>query len=103
MLGGQAYPQRLLYSQGLLCLQIIDVIPMADKIEHLEAECRYCQSVGTSTPAIFTLRIAADDRQEVVGGADKYAPVCRKHYNLFSEIRNIKLKHGEGRSEEVVA
>lgn len=38
-------------------------------------------------PALFSLRIAADSRQEVVGGADKYAPVCRHHYLRLTQVR----------------
>lgn len=42
---------------------------------------------GVPRPALFSLRIAADSRQEVVGGADKYAPVCRHHYIRLSQVR----------------
>ena len=37
--------------------------------------------------AVFSLRISADTRQEVVGGADVYAPVCRRHYVQLSQVR----------------
>ncbi len=37
--------------------------------------------------AVFSLRIAADSRQELVGGADVYAPVCRRHYVELSSVR----------------
>jgi thymidine kinase len=37
--------------------------------------------------AVFSLRISADTRQEVVGGADVYAPVCRQHYVQLSQVR----------------
>lgn len=51
------------------------MLPLADTVTKLTARCAYCNH-----PALFSLRIAADERQEVVGGADKYAPVCRRHY-----------------------
>lgn len=70
-----------------MLMQIMDLIPHADDVTHIAAECAYCRAAGDPQPAHFTLRIAADDRQEVVGGADKYAPVCRKHHNMFSGIR----------------
>ncbi len=73
----------------------MELIPHADVITHLGAECCYCKSSGSANPAIFTVRIAADNRQEVVGGAEKYAPVCRKHYNIFSGIRKAKLEEAE--------
>ena len=37
--------------------------------------------------AVFSLRISADTRQEVVGGANVYAPVCRRHYVQLSQAR----------------
>ena len=55
---------------------------MADSIVKLSAQCAYC-----SRNAGFTLRIACDDRQEVIGGADKYAPVCRRHFRDLSQVR----------------
>lgn len=62
--------------------QVLDLIPVSDSVTKLTAHCAYC-----GEPALFSLRIAADQRQEVVGGADKYAPVCRHHYVSLSELR----------------
>ena len=62
--------------------QVLDLIPVSDTVTKLTAHCAYC-----GEPALFSLRIAADQRQEVVGGADKYAPVCRHHYVSLSELR----------------
>jgi thymidine kinase len=61
-------------------------VPLADSVTKLSARCAYCSD---NHKASFTLRIAADDRQEVVGGADKYAPVCRFHYLQMSRIREV--------------
>ena len=77
-------------------LQIMDLIPHADDVMHIPADCSYCRAAGQPQAAHFTVRIAADDRQEVVGGADKYAPVCRKHYNVFSRLRHVQ---SQGQSE----
>ena len=63
-------------------IQVLDLIPVSDSVTKLTAHCAYC-----GAPALFSLRIAADQRQEVVGGADKYAPVCRHHYVALSELR----------------
>ena len=63
-------------------LQVLDLVPMADKVTKLGGRCAYC-----SSKALFSLRIAADERQALVGGADKYAPVCRRHYTELSELR----------------
>ena len=65
-----------------LLTQVLDLIPVSDSVTKLTANCAYCEQ-----PALFSLRIAADHRQEVVGGADKYAPVCRHHYVTLSQLR----------------
>lgn len=62
--------------------QVLDLIPVSDSVTKLSADCAYCGKA-----ALFSLRIAADQRQEVVGGADKYAPVCRHHYVSLSVLR----------------
>ena len=63
-------------------MQVLDLIPLSDSVTKLYADCSYC-----GQPALFSLRISADKRQEVVGGADKYAPVCRHHYVSLSHVR----------------
>ncbi len=51
-------------------------------------------------PALFSLRIAADSRQELVGGADTYAPVCRRHYVQLARLRQPdEQAHGSGSGE----
>ena len=64
-------------------LQVLDLIPLVDSITKLKASCAFCDQ-----QALFSLRIAADQRQEVVGGADKYAPVCRYHFHDFERLRS---------------
>jgi thymidine kinase len=93
--------------------QVLDLVPLADKVTKLTAICRFCQqeeeqggnsnesanSIGnggahksvdesSTYPAVFSLRISSEsgNAQEVVGGADTYAPVCRKHYVQFSKL-----------------
>lgn len=61
---------------------MLDLLPVADTVTKLASTCKFC-----ARPARFSLRIAADERQEVVGGADKYAPVCRQHYVELSDTR----------------
>lgn len=66
--------------------QVLDIIPHADSVTKLTAVCKYCENEGKlNSPALFSLRLAAEKAQEVVGGADKYAPVCRRHYVKFSQ------------------
>lgn len=66
--------------------QVVDIVSVADTVTKLAGKCAYC-----SEKALFSLRIAADDRQALVGGADKYAPVCRHHYVSFSNVRTPEL------------
>ena len=62
--------------------QVLDVLPLADTVTKLAARCQHC-----GAPAHFSLRVSADDRLEVVGGADTYLPVCRSHYASLSHVR----------------
>ena len=63
-------------------MQVLDLVPLADSVTKLGGTCAYC-----SNRALFSLRIAADERQALVGGADKYAPVCRQHYTELNDLR----------------
>ena len=90
--------------------QVLDLLPLADSVTKLSARCKYCAEEAAATAgqqqqlgqlqqhqlgqgqqqhassaasaAVFSLRLVAtaDGRQELVGGADVYAPVCRRHY-----------------------
>lgn len=63
--------------------KILELLPLADKVQRLYALCRYC---ADGTPALFTCPInntsskATESGKPHVGGEDSYAPVCRKHY-----------------------
>jgi len=65
---------------------ILKIIPLADTITKLHALCKIC---GDGTPAIFTQRIAKNTDKVLVGGADDYQAVCRKHY-LGQNCPNFK-------------
>jgi thymidine kinase len=63
--------------------RVLDLVPFADRITKLTAMCKLC---ADGTAAIFTYA-AADDAaasaamgEACVGAADKYMPMCRKHY-----------------------
>ncbi|KAL6778805.1 THK1 [Auxenochlorella protothecoides x Auxenochlorella symbiontica] len=61
--------------------QMLDLVPHADSVTKLTARCQYCAQSGVTTAAPFTVRFSvADQRQEVVGGAERYAAVCRQHF-----------------------
>ena len=71
--------------------KIADLLPIAEEYTSLHALCVKCAEHRETTKASFTLRLAGklDDRdcadQIDVGGADKYIPVCRKHYLELSK------------------
>ena len=59
--------------------QMLDIIPLCDKVTKLTATCEMCKR--PNTPAIFTVRLNSDTRDQVlVGGAEIYKPVCRSCY-----------------------
>lgn len=56
---------------------IVDLMPISDKITKKLAECRFCAG-----NAPFTVRCSDDTQEVLIGGADLYVPVCRRHYIL---------------------
>jgi len=57
---------------------VTELLPHADRIEHLTAICSICRD--GHTPGIFTRRTVQSNERIVVGGEDKYIAVCRRHY-----------------------
>ena len=62
---------------------LVNLVPFADHVELLSARCSFCDE-----KAIFTLRVAANDSQHLVGGSDAYSPVCRRHYVELHNCRS---------------
>ena len=56
---------------------ILDLIPHSDSCIKLCSLCNVCKD---GTPAPFSLRTVKSDDKVLVGGAESYIPVCRKHY-----------------------
>jgi len=56
--------------------QILDLIPLCDKVTKLTSLCSLCKN-GTS--GIFSKRITSETEQTIVG-CDNYIPVCRNCY-----------------------
>jgi thymidine kinase len=52
--------------------QILDIIPLANHIEKLNATCYNCKK-----PAYFTMRKTLQKKQIIIGSNDIYSPVCR--------------------------
>ena len=57
--------------------QLLDLIPLADRVDKLSALCTRCHD---GTAAIFSKRVVKGTEQIAVGGLDSYIPVCRFHY-----------------------
>ena len=57
--------------------QVLDCIPLADKVTKLTAFCSEC---ADGTPALFTFRKNRQPGQVLVGGSDMYDAYCRSHY-----------------------
>ncbi len=63
---------------------ILRLVPLADEVVKLTALCKRC---GDGTPALFSALVHGTKSEQIhVGGADKYEPLCRRHYleNLTS-------------------
>jgi len=63
---------------------MIDLIPMADHVEHIKSKCTVCFAmrdprVMINSNAAFTKRITADKEDVVVGDLTLYEPRCRVH------------------------
>jgi len=57
--------------------QILDLIPLCDKVTKLTSLCSICKN---GTLGIFSKRISLEQTQTVVG-SDNYIPVCRNCYD----------------------
>lgn len=55
--------------------EILNLLPIANTITKLASKCNICQE-----EAIFTHRIVNESDQVLIGGSDKYIPLCRTHY-----------------------
>jgi thymidine kinase len=57
--------------------ELLQLIPYCDSVVKRHAFCRRCKE---PTPALFTYRTTDENSQVVVGGAERYEPLCRQHY-----------------------
>lgn len=55
--------------------EILNLLPIANSITKLTSKCDICKK-----DAIFTHRIVNDSEQVLIGGSDKYIPLCRGHF-----------------------
>jgi len=60
--------------------QLLNLIPIADKITKITSLCKMCGKEGLAVPALFTYGSTESTETVCVGGAETYMPLCRKHY-----------------------
>jgi thymidine kinase len=65
--------------------EILKLIPLSNKCIKLNSLCNICKD-GTKAP--FSFRLDESKSSILVGGSDKYIPLCRKHYGLFNTVGN---------------
>jgi len=61
--------------------EILNLLPIANNITKLSARCNICNA-----EAIFTHRTSTEKEQVLIGGSDKYVPLCRYHYVLENNL-----------------
>ena len=60
---------------------IFKLMPYADHIEKLQGQCSRCPFKSS-----FTFRLSDEKDDIVIGGADKYIPVCRECYQYLNSL-----------------
>ncbi|KAH0851045.1 hypothetical protein HID58_095025, partial [Brassica napus] len=68
---------------------ILDIIPIADSVTKLTARCEVC---GQKVSSLSKDSAKRDTRTALIGGADVYMPVCRKHYVNNQIVINASKK-----------
>ena len=71
--------------------ELLSIVPLADEVTKLNALCMECLN-GTLGP--FTKRIVESKEQELVGAAECYKSVCRRHLKSQS-VKTIINPFGE--------
>ena len=58
---------------------VLRLLPHADRVTHLRGLCCQCRD---GTPGAFTRRISGERQTTLVGAAEAYEVVCRRHYMM---------------------
>ena len=69
--------------------QILDLIPICDKITKLHAKCSLCLKKGINNKAIFSHRLIESQDTVLIGSSESYIPICRKCNNKFCKEEDI--------------
>jgi thymidine kinase len=74
---------------------ILRLVPLADEIVKLTALCKRC---GDGTAALFSALLPSGGEKSAqicVGGAERYEPMCRRHYLDNQAIRMVRNESNE--------
>ena len=66
--------------------QLLQLIPIADRITKLTSLCKLCANDSKAVPALFTYGATEATEAVHVGGAECYMPLCRKHYLELTHV-----------------
>ena len=69
--------------------QILDLIPICDKITKLNAKCSLCLKKEIDTKAIFSHRLIESQDTILIGSSESYIPICRKCNNKFCKEEDL--------------
>ena len=64
--------------------QILDLIPICDKITKLHAKCSLCLKKGKNNKAIFSHRLIESQDTILIGSGELYIPICKKCNKSFN-------------------
>jgi thymidine kinase len=73
------------------------LLALCAQADHVEKRSALCVMCSDGTPAIFTRSLKERVGRVVVGGAEMYQPVCRKHFNA-SVASSLSLPSCSGAS-----
>jgi ribosomal protein L31 len=69
---------------------ILELMPLCEKIKKLSAICKICKQTAS-----FTYRTADENDTSLIGGAEKYMPVCRECHTFYSNQKSNNVYMGD--------
>jgi len=73
----------------------LDLIPLCDTVEKLHSFCSRCKK----RQALFSHRTSSEKEQKVIGAESKYVPLCRKCYDIETEVKENTSEKVEQQSQ----
>eukprot|EP00824_Muranothrix_gubernata_P010393 TRINITY_DN23398_c0_g3_i2.p1 TRINITY_DN23398_c0_g3~~TRINITY_DN23398_c0_g3_i2.p1 ORF type:complete len:286 (+),score=47.68 TRINITY_DN23398_c0_g3_i2:41-859(+) len=78
--------------------RVLDLIPLSESVTKLTAVCQIC-----GQDASFSKRIGSETAVEVIGGAEKYLPVCRTCFHRPATTLTAEKLAGKIADKEVIS